>query len=64
MLAANPEDPMNRLALRGMQLVYFIAPAYAANMLPPFVKYWRGWNPPISRRWLGDHKTVLGFGAA
>ena len=54
---------MNRLALRGIQLLYFMAPAYAANMLPPFVKYWRGWNPPISRRWLGDHKTVLGFTA-
>jgi len=47
--------------LRGIQLVYFMAPAYAANMLPPFAKYWRGWNPPINRRWLGSHKTVLGF---
>jgi CDP-2,3-bis-(O-geranylgeranyl)-sn-glycerol synthase len=32
-------------------------------MAPPFLKYWRGWNPPIARRWLGSHKTVLGFGA-
>jgi CDP-2,3-bis-(O-geranylgeranyl)-sn-glycerol synthase len=40
-----------------------MAPAYAANMAPPFVRYWRGWNPPISRRWLGSHKTVVGFGA-
>lgn len=36
-------------------------PAYVANMSPPFVRYWGGWNRPISRRWLGDHKTVLGF---
>ena len=26
----------------------------------PFVRYWRGWNRPISRRWLGDHKSVVG----
>jgi CDP-2,3-bis-(O-geranylgeranyl)-sn-glycerol synthase len=38
-----------------------MVPAYAANMTPPFVKYWKGWNPPIARRHLGDHKTVLGF---
>src|SRR3989440_3947403 len=38
-----------------------MAPAYVANMAPPFVRYWRGWNRPISRRWLGTHKTVLGF---
>jgi len=36
-------------------------PAYAANMAPPFVRSWKGWNPPIARRWLGSHKTVLGF---
>jgi len=63
MFATNAEHPMKRFVLRGIQLVYFMAPAYAANMLPPFVKYWRGWNPPISRRWLGSHKTVLGFAA-
>ena len=44
MLAANLEYPMNRLALRGMQLVHFMAPAYAAKILPPFVKYWRAWG--------------------
>jgi CDP-2,3-bis-(O-geranylgeranyl)-sn-glycerol synthase len=38
-----------------------MVPAYTANMTPPFVKYWKGWNPPIARRYLGDHKTVLGF---
>jgi CDP-2,3-bis-(O-geranylgeranyl)-sn-glycerol synthase len=48
---------------RVVQLLYFMAPAYAANMAPPFVRYWSGWNPPISRRWLGSHKTVVGFGA-
>jgi CDP-2,3-bis-(O-geranylgeranyl)-sn-glycerol synthase len=46
---------------RVAQLVYFMAPAYAANMAPPFTRFWRGWNPPLSRRWLGNHKTVLGF---
>jgi CDP-2,3-bis-(O-geranylgeranyl)-sn-glycerol synthase len=45
-----------------VQLLYFMAPAYAANMAPPFVRYWTGWNRPISRRRLGAHKTVLGFG--
>jgi CDP-2,3-bis-(O-geranylgeranyl)-sn-glycerol synthase len=44
-----------------LQLVYFMAPAYAANMAPPLVRLWRGWNPPIHSRWLGSHKTVLGF---
>ena len=47
--------------MRALQLVYFMAPAYVANMLPPFVAHWRGWNPPISDRWLGSHKTVFGF---
>src|SRR2546422_738814 len=46
---------------RALQLAYFRAPAYVANMAPPFVRYWKGWNRPISRRWLGEHKTVLGF---
>jgi CDP-2,3-bis-(O-geranylgeranyl)-sn-glycerol synthase len=54
---------MRRLAMRGLRLIYFMAPAYVANMLPPFVAHWRGWNRPISERWLGSHKTVLGFGA-
>jgi CDP-2,3-bis-(O-geranylgeranyl)-sn-glycerol synthase len=44
-----------------LQLFYFMLPAYAANMAPPFLKYWKGWNPPIARRSLGGHKTVLGF---
>lgn len=37
-----------------------MAPAYAANMAPPFVRFWRGWNGPICERWLGSHKTVVG----
>lgn len=48
---------------RLIQLVYFMLPAYAANMAPPFMRFWTGWNPPLSRRWLGSHKTTLGFGA-
>lgn len=44
-----------------LELVYMMLPAYFANMAPPLVRYWKGWNPPISHRWLGDHKTVLGF---
>jgi len=42
------------------QLLYLLLPAYLANMAPPFVKYWKGWNRPISKRWFGDHKTVAG----
>lgn len=26
------------------------------------MKFWPWWNRPISRRWLGAHKTVVGFG--
>jgi CDP-2,3-bis-(O-geranylgeranyl)-sn-glycerol synthase len=42
------------------QLVYLMAPAYVANMAPPFVRFWHGWNRPISERWLGSHKTAVG----
>jgi CDP-2,3-bis-(O-geranylgeranyl)-sn-glycerol synthase len=48
---------------RVLQLVYFMLPAYAANMAPPFLKFWTGWNPPLSVRALGAHKTVLGVAA-
>ena len=49
---------------RVSELLYLMAPAYAANMAPPLLaRYWKGWNRPISRRWLGAHKTVLGFAA-
>jgi CDP-2,3-bis-(O-geranylgeranyl)-sn-glycerol synthase len=46
---------------RLLELIYLLLPAYCANMAPPFVKFWRGWNRPIHRGWLGDHKTVIGF---
>ncbi len=51
------------MLFRAVQLLYFMAPAYVANMAPPFVRYWPGWNRPISERRLGSHKTVMGFGA-
>src|SRR6266498_4479411 len=47
--------------MRLAELVYLMLPAYFANMAAPFAKFWPGWNRPISRRWLGDHKTVVGF---
>lgn len=46
---------------KAVELVWLILPAYAANMAPPFVKYWKGWNRPINVRRLGTHKTVVGF---
>lgn len=45
-------------------LVYFMAPAYLANMAPPFARFWPGWNRSIHPRLLGDHKTVVGFALA
>lgn len=45
------------------RLLYFMAPAYAANMVPPLTRFWYGWNRPICVRWLGSHKTIVGFGA-
>jgi CDP-2,3-bis-(O-geranylgeranyl)-sn-glycerol synthase len=44
-----------------IELIYLMLPAYVANMAAPFAKFWPGRNPPISRRWLGDHKTIIGF---
>lgn len=52
---------MAEFATHLLQLLYFMAPAYLANMAPPFVRYWKGWNRPIHSRTLGDHKTVVGF---
>ena len=46
---------------RIVQLAYLMLPIYLANMAAPFARHWRGWNYPISRRWLGSHKTVVGF---
>jgi CDP-diglyceride synthetase len=61
--AASPMSTVAACLSRVARLVYFMAPAYVANMTPPFVRYWRGWNRPISVRWLGSHKTVVGFAA-
>ncbi|RYZ74726.1 MAG: CDP-archaeol synthase [Lysobacteraceae bacterium] len=44
-------------------LLWFMAPAYLGNMAPPFLRYWKGWNPPIHAPTLGAHKTVLGYAA-
>lgn len=52
---------MRDAAFHVLQLLYFMAPAYVANMVPPFVRFWPGWNRPIHARLLGEHKTVLGF---
>lgn len=49
--------------VRLVELLYLMLPAYLANMTPPFVRFWHGWNRPINSRWLGGHKTVMGFGA-
>jgi CDP-2,3-bis-(O-geranylgeranyl)-sn-glycerol synthase len=43
------------------QLLYLLLPVYAANMAAPFSKYWPGKVRPISERWLGSHKTYLGY---
>lgn len=47
--------------MRIVELIYMMLPVYCANMAPPFARYWRGWNRPINERWLGSHKTVVGF---
>lgn len=52
---------MHEALFKLAQLLYLMLPAYVANMAPPFVRYWKGWNRPISRKWLGEHKTVVGF---
>jgi CDP-2,3-bis-(O-geranylgeranyl)-sn-glycerol synthase len=47
--------------MRLVELVYLMLPAYFASMAALFAKSWPGWNRPISRRWRGDHMTVIGF---
>lgn len=42
------------------QLLSLMDPAYVANMTPPLSRFLPGWNEPISKRWLGAHKTVVG----
>jgi hypothetical protein len=51
---------MATLARQLLELVYLLLPAYVANMAASLAKSWPGWNRPISRRWLGDHKTIVG----
>ena len=46
------------------ELVWLMIPAYCANMAPPFVRFWHGWNPPINDALFGAHKTVVGFAVA
>jgi CDP-2,3-bis-(O-geranylgeranyl)-sn-glycerol synthase len=46
-----------------LALAAFMLPAYAANMAPPLVRFWKGWNPPLHERLFGSHKTVLGCAA-
>lgn len=52
---------MTEITARLLQLAYLMLPAYAANMAPPFVRFWKGWNRPIHAGLLGPHKTVVGF---
>lgn len=52
---------MSEFSAHLLQLLYFMAPAYLANMASPFARHWRGWNRPIHERLLGSHKTVVGF---
>jgi hypothetical protein len=42
------------------QLLHLMAPAYLANMAPPFALFCTGWNQPVNERWLGPHKSVVG----
>jgi hypothetical protein len=51
---------MATLARQLLELVYVLLPAYVANMAAPLAKFWPGWNRPISRHRLGDHKTIVG----
>lgn len=46
---------------RLLALLYFMLPAYLANMAPPLLRFWHGWNRPLHARLLGAHKTVLGI---
>jgi CDP-2,3-bis-(O-geranylgeranyl)-sn-glycerol synthase len=43
-----------------LQLLYLMAPVYAANMAAPFARVLPGVPRPISERWLGSHKTWRG----
>jgi hypothetical protein len=50
---ATPTPPLRCLPhamQRLLQLIYLMLPVYAANMAPPFVRYWPGRARPISER--------------
>lgn len=47
--------------IRIIELTVLMTPAYIANMAPTFLRFWHGPNPPVSRQWLGNHKTIGGF---
>lgn len=55
---------MPALVAHLLQLAWFMLPAYAANMAPPFARFWPGWNRPIHAALLGSHKTVVGVAFA
>ena len=42
-------------------LLLLLAPAFLGNMVPPLLRFWTGWNPPIDERLLGSHKSLVGF---
>ncbi len=45
-----------------LQLLYFMLPAYFANMSPVFGRFFlKNFNTPVSQRYLGSHKTWKGF---
>lgn len=46
------------------QLLYLLLPVYIANMAAPFSRCWPAAARPISERWLGSHKTWLGYALA
>ena len=44
-----------------IELIYFILPAYLANMAPPLLKKVNFLNYPIHEKLLGSHKTYRGL---
>jgi len=44
-----------------IQLIYFLLPAYLANMTPPLLKKINFLNYPIHEKLLGNHKTYRGL---
>jgi CDP-2,3-bis-(O-geranylgeranyl)-sn-glycerol synthase len=49
---------------RLIQLLELLLPVYAANMAAAFARFFPRAAVPISTRWLGGHKTWLGYGFA